>query len=86
MTEYYDMYDYHETHDDGYEDEYNEFEDYDSAWIDASDIPEDMTFDEPESTCILENLQKGKKGSGKYHRKGRKCFGKGELQERFWQR
>ena len=30
VTEYYDMYDYHDTEDVGYEDEYNEFEDYDS--------------------------------------------------------
>ena len=91
VTEYYDMYDYHDTEDDGYEDEYNEGEDYDSEWIDMSDIPEDMTFEEPELACILENLQKGRKGSGKYHRKGRKGFGKGEFrdkkrQEKFWQR
>ena len=82
VTEYNDMYDYHYTEDDGYEVEYNEFEDYDSEWIDMSDSPEDMTFEEPELACILENLQKGKKGSGKYHRKGRKGFGKGEFRDK----
>ena len=87
-TEYYDMYDYNDTEDDGYEDEYNEFEDYDSEWIDMSDIPEDQTFEEPELACILENLQKGRKGSGKYHRQGRKGYGKGEYRDKkgFWQR
>ena len=82
VTEYYDMYDYHDTEDDGHEDEYNEFEDYDSEWIDMSDIPENLTFEEPELACILENLQKGRKGSGKYHRKGRKVFGKGEFRDK----
>ena len=53
VTEYYDMYDYLDTGDDGYEDEYNEFDDYDSEWIDMSDIPEDLTFEEPELACIL---------------------------------
>ena len=47
-----------------------------------SDIPEDLTFEEPELACILENLQKGRKGSGKYHREGRKGFGKGELRDK----
>ena len=82
VTEHYDMYDYHDTEGDGYEDEYNECEDYDSDWIDMSDIPEDMTFEEPELACILENLQKGRKGSGKYHRKGRKGFGKVEFRDK----
>ena len=62
VTEYYDMYDFHDTEDDGYEDEYNEFEDHDSEWIDMSDIPKDLTFEEPHLACNLENLQKGKKG------------------------
>ena len=82
MTEYYDMYDYHDTEDDRYEDEYNEFENYDSEWIDMSGIPEDLTFEEPELVCILENLQKGRTSSGKYHRKGRKGFGKGEFRDK----
>ena len=82
VTEYYDMYDFNDTEDDGYEDEYNEFEDYDCEWIDMSDIPEDMTFEEPELACILESLHKGKKGSGKYHRRGRKGFGKGEFRDK----
>ena len=58
------------------------FEDYDSEWIYMSDILEDLTFEEPELACILENLQKGRKGSGKYHRKGRKGFGKGEFRDK----
>ena len=62
-AEYFGMDDYNDPDDGGYEDEYNEFEDYDSEWIDVSDIPEDQTFEEPELACILENLQKGRKGS-----------------------
>ena len=76
------MDDYHDTEGDGYEDEYNEFEDYDSEWIDMSDIPQDLTFEEPELACILGNLKKGRKGSGKYHRKARKGFGKGEFRDK----
>ena len=82
VTEYYDMDDYHDNEGDGYEDQYNEFEDYDSEWIDMSDIPEDMTFEEPELACILENLQKGRKGSGKYHRKGSKGLSKGDFPDK----
>ena len=82
VTEYYDMYNYHDTEDDGFEDECNEFEDYDGEWIDMSDIPEDLKFEEPELACILEHLQKGREGSGKYHRKGRKGFGKGKFETR----
>ena len=44
VTEYYDIDDYNDTEGDGYEYEYNQGEDYDSEWIDRSDIPEDMTF------------------------------------------
>ena len=82
VTECYDLDDYHNTEDGGYEDEYNEFADYDSEWIHMSDIPEDQKFEEPELACILENLQKGPKGSGKYHRKARKGFGKGEFRDK----
>ena len=76
VSEYYDMYYYHDTEDDGHEDEYNEFEDYDSEWIDMSDIPEDLTFEEPELACILENLQKGRKGSGSIIVKGERVLAK----------
>ena len=82
VTECYDLDDYHNTEDGGYDDEYNEFEDYDSEWIHMSDIPEDQKFEEPELACILENLQKGRKGSGKYHRKAREGFGKGEFRDK----
>ena len=82
VTEYYDMDDYHDTEGDGHEDEYNEFEDYDSEWIDMSDIPEDLTFEEPELACILENLQKGRIGSGKFLRKASKGFSKGESRDK----
>ena len=68
------MDDYHDTEGGGYEDDYDEFEDYDGEWIDMSDIPEDQTFEEPELACILENLKKDTKGSGKDHRKGKKGF------------
>ena len=82
VTEYYDMDDYHDTEGDGHGGEFNEFEDYDSEWIDMSNIPEDLTFEEPELACILENLQKGRKGSGKFLRKGSKGFSKGEFRDK----
>ena len=40
-------------------------------------IPEDATFEEPELACMLESLQKGKKGSGKGFRRGKKGWRKG---------
>ena len=43
-----------------------------------SGIPEDATFEEPELACMLENLQKGKKGSSKGFRRGKKGWSKGE--------
>ena len=46
-----------------------------------SNIPEDLTFEEPELACILEHLQKGRKGSGKFLRKGSKGFSKGEFRD-----
>ena len=52
-----------------------------------SGIPEDQKFEEPELTCILENLKKDREGSGKDRRKGKKGFGKGEFRDkRGWQR
>ena len=42
-----------------------------------SGIPEDATFEEPELTCMLENLQKGKKGSSKVFRRDKKGWSKG---------
>ena len=47
-----------------------------------SDIPEDMTFEEPELACILENLQKGRKGFGKGEFRDKKGFGKGEFRDK----
>ena len=38
------------------------FEDHDGEWIDMSGISEDAKFEELEFACILENLQKGRKG------------------------
>ena len=49
-TEYYDIDDHDEVDNDGYYDE--------PQWS----IPEDLTFEEPELACMLENLQKGKEG------------------------
>ena len=62
VTEYYDIDDHNAVDNDGYYDEYDEFEDHDGEWIDMSGIPEDLTFEEPELACMLKNLQKGKKG------------------------
>ena len=63
-TEYYDIDDHDDVDNDEYYDEYNEPEDHDNEWIDMSGIPEDATFEEPELACMLESLQKGKKGIG----------------------
>ena len=46
-----------------------------------SGIPEDATFEEPELACMLESLQKGKKGSGKGFRRGKKGWSKGESRD-----
>ena len=65
-TEYYDFEDHddvdNDVDNDGYYDQYDEPEDHDNEWIDMSGIPEDATFEEPELACMLESLQKGKKG------------------------
>ena len=85
-TEYYDIDDHDDVDNDEYYDEYNEPEEHDNEWIDMSGIPEDATFEEPELVCMLENLQKGRKGSSKGFRKGKKGCSKGEwnaVQERF---
>ena len=75
-------YDDHDDVDnDEYYDEYNEPEDHDNEWIDMSGIPEDATFEEPELACMLESLQKGKKGSGKGFRTGKKGWSKGESRD-----
>ena len=76
-TEYYDIDDHNAVDNDGYYDEYDEVEDHDGEWIDMSGIPEDLTFEELELACMLENLQKGKKGSSKGHRRGKKGWSKG---------
>ena len=55
--------------------------DHDNEWIDMSDIPEDATFEEPELACMLESLQKSKKGSGKGFRRGKKGWSKGESRD-----
>ena len=56
-------------------------EDHVDEWIDMSGIPEDATFEEPELACMLESLQKGKKGSGKGFRRGKKGWSKGESRD-----
>ena len=80
-TEDYDIDDHDDVDNDEYYDEYNEPEDHDNEWIDMSGIPEDATFEEPELACMLESLQKGKKGSGKGFRKGKKGCSKGESRD-----
>ena len=75
-TEYYDIHDHNAVDDDGYYDEHDEPEDHEGEWIDTSGIPEDATFEEPELACMLENLQKGKKGSSKVFRRGKKGWSK----------
>ena len=64
-----------------YDDEYDEPGDRDGEWIDMSGIPEDVTFEETELACMLENLQKGKKRSSKGVRRGKKGWSKGESRD-----
>ena len=80
-TEHYDTDDHDDVDNDECYDEYNEPEDHDNDWIDMSGIPEDATFDEPELACMLESLQKGKKGSGKGFRRGKKGWSKCESRD-----
>ena len=80
-TEHYDIDDRDDVDNDEYYDEYNEPQDHDNEWIDMSGIPEDATFEEPELACMLESLQKGKKGSGKGFRRGKKGWSKGESRD-----
>ena len=80
-TEYYDIDNRDDVDNDEYYDEYKEPEDHDNEWIDMSDIPEDVTFEEPELACMLESLQKGKKGSGKGFRRGKKGWSQGESRD-----
>ena len=63
---------------DGYCDEYDEPEDHDGEWIDMWGIPEDVMFGELELACMLENLWKGRQGSNKGFRRGKKGWSKGE--------
>ena len=56
-----------------YNDEYDEPEDHDGEWIDMSGIPEDATFEEPELACMLENIQKGKKGRARVSGEARRA-------------
>ena len=53
----------------------------DGEWIDMSGIPEDATVEEPELACMLENFQKGKKGSCKGFRRGKKSWSNGESRD-----
>ena len=69
------------TDNDGYYDEFDEPENLDGEWIDMSGIPEDATFEEPELACMLENLQKCRKGSSKGFRRGKKGWSKGESRD-----
>ena len=80
-TEYYDIDDHNTVDNDGYHDEYDEPKDHDGEWIDLSGIPEDATFEEPELACMLENLQKGRKGWSKGFWKGKKGWSKGESRD-----
>ena len=61
-TEYYDIDDHNAVDNDAHYDEYNEPEDHDGERIDMSGILGDATFEEPELACMLENLQKGRRG------------------------
>ena len=80
-TEYYDIDDHNAVDNDRYYDEYDEPEDHDGEWIDMSGIPEDATFEELELACMLENLQKGRKGSSKGFRRGKKGWSKVEFRD-----
>ena len=80
-TEYYDIDDHDAVDNDGYYDEYDEPEDHDGEWIDMSGIPQDVTFEEPELACMLENLQKGNNWSSKGFPTGKNGWGKGESRD-----
>ena len=80
-TECYDTDDHDAVDNDGYFDEYDEPEDHEGEWIEMSGIPKDATFEEPELACVLENLQKDRKGSSKGHRSGKKGWSKGESRD-----
>ena len=75
-TEYYDIDDDDDVDNDGYYDEYDEPED---EWIDMSGRT--LRSKEPELACMLESVQKGKKGSGKVFRRGKKRWSKGESRD-----
>ena len=80
-TEYCDIDDHDAVDNDGYYGEYDKPEDHDGEWIDMSGIPEHATFEEPELACMLENLQKGKKGSSKGFWRWKKGWSKGESRD-----
>ena len=80
-TEYCDIDDHNAVDNDGYYDEYDEREDHDGEWIDMSGIPEDATCEELELACVLENLQKGRKGSSNGFPRGEKGWSKGESRD-----
>ena len=75
-TEYHDAVD-----NDGYYGEYDEPDDHDGEWIDMSGILEDAAFEEPELAFLLENHQKGHRGSSKGFRRGKKGWSKGESRD-----
>ena len=79
--EYYDIDNLDNVDNDEYYDEYDEPKDHDNEWIDMSGISEDATFEEPELACMLENLQTGKRGSGKGFRRGKKGWSKGKSRD-----
>ena len=69
-TEYYDIDDHNAVDNDADYDEYDKPEDHDGEGIDMSGILGDGPFEEPELACMLENLQKGRKGSSEIFNQG----------------
>ena len=82
VAEYYDMDDHHDAEDVGYEDEYNEFEDYDGEWIDMSGIPDNQTFEEPELAYSGKPSRKAKRDLGRIIVKARRVLAKASSETR----
>ena len=74
VAEYYDMDDHYDAEDGGYEDKYNEFEDYDGEWIRRSQNRSWPAF--------WKISRKAKRGLGRISGKARRVLAKGEFPDK----